>query len=125
VDHAEDDMKRVLAVCCLMLVTGRAPRATEPLVLSVSPRQALAPATVWVRVTVERDAANRTLKIVADGDNFYRSSTIQIEGDRAPRTFNVALKSLPGGDYQIRAVLTDMFGRDRADTHTFANIIGW
>ncbi|MGH9204364.1 MAG: hypothetical protein ACRD2A_24310, partial [Vicinamibacterales bacterium] len=60
---------------------------------------------------VERNAANRLLEITADSSDFYRSSTINLEGAQAPRTTEVALKNLPGGEYTISAVLVDELGR--------------
>jgi hypothetical protein len=48
-----------------------------------------APAVLRVRVSIEPSAANRSLEVIADGDHFYRSSEIQLEGDHSPVTFNL------------------------------------
>jgi len=51
---------------------------------------------------------------VADGVEFYRSSEIQIDGEQAPKTFELFLRDVPGGEYEVYAVLTDTLGRQRA-----------
>jgi hypothetical protein len=47
--------------------------------------------------------------LTAESLDFLRSSTIQLEGDRAARMHSMLFKSLPGGVYRIRVRL------DRAD----------
>jgi len=44
------------------------------------------------------------LAIVADSDRFYRSSTIELDGDRAPKTVMLEYRSLPPGKYEVTAV---------------------
>ena len=84
--------------------------AHDKLSLRVTPSVSHAPAYVRVIAQVERDAANRTLEITADSNEFYRSSTINLEGDQAPRTTQLDLKNLPRGEYTISAVLVDNMG---------------
>ena len=45
------------------------------------------------------------LQVVAASDGYYRSSDIQLDGDRAPRTTLVQFKSVPGGVYEVSAIL--------------------
>jgi hypothetical protein len=79
------------------LVTGlTAADAGECLSMKVSPRQALAPVNLRVSVRIEPNADNRVLMIVADSPQFYRSSQIQLEGDRAPRMFSIEYPNVPG-----------------------------
>ena len=52
-----------------------------PLRLAVTPAQSFPPARVRIRATIEPNAENRTLAIVVDGADFYRSSDIQLDGD--------------------------------------------
>lgn len=105
------------SVCALMLISA-APlqiRAGERLTLHVSPAVSFAPANLTVRTTVTTDPDNRAIEIVAESLDFYRSSEIPLDGDRAPRTFVLEFRSLPGGMYRVTAVLIGASGeRTRA-----------
>jgi hypothetical protein len=107
-----------------MILTALPAGGAEPLRLSVTPAQSFAPATVLVRARIEPRADNRWLALVADGPNFYRSSEIQLNGDQAPKTVELRFSNLPGGDYEIYAVLSDNTGRQRAVVHLPAKVIG-
>jgi hypothetical protein len=79
--------------------------ASADLTLQVSPHVAMAPARVVIRARVARDAENRAIEIVADSEKFFRSSYIQLDGERAPAVTEVALRDLPGGEYQVSVSL--------------------
>lgn len=107
-----------------VLMTGfAAADAGECLSMKVSPRQALAPVNLRVSVRIEPNTANRVLMIVADSPQFYRSSQIQLEGDRAPRTFSIEYPNVPGGSYEITSVLVNSLGRERAVVHQTAHVV--
>jgi hypothetical protein len=118
-------VKKLFGIGSLLMLTVGPASGSEPMDLKVSPLQALAPATMQVRATVEHNAANRALEIVADGENFYRSSLMPLEGERAPRTFDFALKALPAGEYVITAILTDASGREISVLQKSARVIGY
>jgi hypothetical protein len=80
-------------------------QALDPLLLYVSPAVSTAPANVRVRARVERDTDNRAIEIAADSEEFYRSSFIALEGDKAPVVTEIAFKGLPGGEYQVTVIL--------------------
>src|SRR5258708_4237005 len=107
-------MRRLLAACGLIVTAVLPLNGREPLTLAVSPAFAFAPATVRVRAQIEPSADNRRLTIVADGIELYRSSEIQIDGDKAPRLFELWFQEMPGGEYEVSAILTDSAGRQRA-----------
>ena len=107
-------MRRVVAICGLIGTAALPVAGREPLTIAVSPAFAFAPATVRVRARIEPDADNRRLTIVADGVALYRSSEIQIDGEQAPKTFELSFRDLPGGEYEVYAILTDSVGRQRA-----------
>lgn len=88
--------------------------AASPLRVRVSPFHSFAPATLHVNASVDRSAANRTLEIVADSADFYRSSQVSLDGDRGPGTVHMELRDLPSGVYQISVVLRDGAGHPRA-----------
>lgn len=86
--------------------------ASERLVLRVTPNVSSAPSTVVVKATIAPDAGNRWLLIEADSGAFYRSSSVQLDGDKAPRVTEFRLKALPGGEYTVTAVLKDAMGHE-------------
>ena len=79
--------------------------ATDLVELRVNGRYFSEPATVRLVVTVEPDQANRTLRIEADGDRFFRSSQVHLEGRSEKRLHTVEFKNLPAGSYELRAEL--------------------
>jgi hypothetical protein len=79
----------------------------------VSPNFSMAPATIRVVVTVEPDADNRELELVADSGVFYTSSTVQLDGGKAPRLQSFVLKELPAGNYEVSARVLQKNGDKR------------
>ena len=68
------------------------------------------PATLQLTVTVERNDANRTLWIEADGDGMYTASEIQLNGANEKRLHQVMFKSLSAGHYSLRAQVRSSTG---------------
>jgi hypothetical protein len=95
----------------LAAVNGDA-TASEKLSLRVTPNVSSAPGTVIVRATITRDAANRWLHIEADSGAFYRSSSVQLDGDKAPAITEFRLSNLPSGEYAVSARLRDRNGEE-------------
>ena len=116
-------MRTALGICGVIVLTVLPVDGGEPLKLAVNPAQSFAPARVRVRARIEPSAENRVLAIVADGPDFYRSSEIQLDGDQAPKTVELLLSDLPGGEYEVYAVLIDAFGQQRARVHQPAKVI--
>ena len=106
-------MRRVFAICGLIGISVLPAGSGQPLTLAVSPAHAFAPATVRIRARVEPNADNRMLTIVADGPDFYRRSDVQLDGEDAPRTFELWFRDVPGGDYEVSAILTTTSDRAR------------
>ena len=63
------------------------------------------PATVRLRVSVERHPANRALTVALVSDGFERSSLEQIDGMDSPRTRWVNYRDVPAGNYAVIAIL--------------------
>jgi hypothetical protein len=97
--------------------------AGERITMKVSPAVAFAPANLVVRATIEADAENRAVEIVAESPDFYRSSEIQLEGDKAARTTTFEFRSLPPGTYEVRAKLYGADGQARAAVRQQVNVI--
>jgi len=106
-----------------MLITTLPMGAGERITVKVSPAVAFAPANLVVRTMIEADQDNRAVEIVAESADFYRSSQIQLEGDKAPRTTNFEFRSLPPGTYEVRALLIGTGGEQRAFARQTINVI--
>ena len=85
--------------------------AKERVSMRVSPAFSFAPANLVIRASVEPDAQNRSIEVVADSENFYRASMVQLEGERSPKTMMFEFRSLPPGDYELTATVTGSTGQ--------------
>ena len=99
-----------LGLMLMLTALPIAAREANRLDLHVTPAVAMAPADLRVRATIEANRSNRAIEIIAESDDFYRSSEIPLDGDRAPRTTQLEFRGLPGGDYAVRAVLKGASG---------------
>ena len=107
----------------LLLVAAVSLGANEPLSMAVSPAQSLAPTNLTIRIHVEPDAGNRALEVIAESGAFYRSSRIQIDGAEAPRTISFEFRNVPGGDYEVRGILINSAGKERAGVRRHVIVI--
>jgi hypothetical protein len=107
----------------VLLTTAVSLRANDRLAMKVSPAVAFAPANLVVQTYVEANQSNRSMEIIADSEGFYRSSQIQLNGDRAPRTTRFEFRSMPSGVYSVRAVLKGARGQELASTETHVNVV--
>jgi len=109
----------VLALLTAPLVAGAGDRLT----MRVSPTVAFAPAYLVVQTQVAANAKNRSIEIIAESGDFYRSSEIQLDGDRAPRTTRFEFRGLPGGLYTVAAVLKGADSEPLALTQQNVNVV--
>lgn len=93
-----------------LLAASGSTGASEKLLLRLTPNVSNAPSTVVVTATVARHADNRSLRIEADSGGFYRSSDVQLDGDKAPLITEIRFDNLPGGEYVVKAVLRNNLG---------------
>lgn len=119
-------MVRLAGVLVLFLLVAAMSHlaAVERLKLNVSPSVAFAPANVVVRTSIEPDAQNRAVEVAAESPAFYRSSEIDLDGDRAPRTNTFEFRDLPSGVYEVRATLMGPGDAIRATAHREVDITG-
>ena len=80
-----------------------------------------APGFLTVQASVETDADNRLLQVVAESPDFYRSSQIQLDGANAPRVKVIEFRNLPTGLYQVTGTLIGTQG-PRATVLRIANV---
>ncbi len=97
--------------------------AGDVLTMKVTPAQSFAPAILRVHVRLEPSAENRWLEVVADSSDFYRSSLVELDGDRAPQAMMLEFRSVPSGAYEIHGILSDSAGHERAHVCQLANVI--
>ena len=79
--------------------------------MQVSPSVARAPALLTVSISVASASENRLLQVVAESPTFYRSSEIQVNGERATPLNVFEFRNLPTGLYQITGVLVGAHGQ--------------
>jgi hypothetical protein len=108
---------------CVVIMTMTA-GAKQPLSIQASPAVSFSPANLIIRTRIEPDPDNRAVEIVANSEDFYRSSTIALEGDRAPRVTSVEYRSLPPGQYDVTVGLIGAGGQLKARATTHINVIG-
>ena len=72
-------------LCLALLLAASTLNGGEALRLRVSPAVGTAPGFLTVRVSVEAVADDRSLEVVAESADFYRSSQISIDGRNAKR----------------------------------------
>jgi hypothetical protein len=109
------------AVIVALLLPPLAAGENARLTLRVSPRVAHAPGRIVVRTTIERHAENRAIRVVAESIDYYRSSTLDLDGERAQRTTLMQFRGLPLGDYRVTATL--LGSRDEVLATMFRDVI--
>ena len=116
-------MRDHILTAALLLSFVACPDASEPLSMAVSPAQSFAPTNLAIRVHVESDPGNRALEVVAESGAYYRSSRIQLDGTETPRTISFEFQNVPGGDYDVRGVLINSSGHERAVVRKHVSVI--
>jgi len=118
-------MKARILLCgiSVLLTVPLGVRTGDRLSMRVSPTVAIAPADLTVRTMVESNAANRSIEIIAESADFYRSSEIPLNGEKAARTAHFSFRNLPSGLYSVRAVLKGAGEEQLAQTHQEINVV--
>jgi len=98
---------------------GAGPKMT----MKVFPSVSFAPANFVVQAMVESNRENRAIEVIADSPDYFRSSTIGLDGASAPRTTQIEFRSLPGGTYSVRATLYGPSGQELAAARQIVNVI--
>ena len=107
-----------------LLVIALPAGAGDKLTVRVSPAFAYEPASLTIQLSIEPDAENRAVRIIAESVEFYRSSEVELDGDRAPRTSVFRYRSLPAGDYEVRSLLIGARGQERAMAKQAVSVLG-
>jgi hypothetical protein len=114
---------RACLVGILMMTSTLRAGVAEKLTMRVTPAVAFAPANLIVRAMIVADAENRAVEIIAESNDYYRASEVQLDGENAPRTSTFEFRSLPPGNYAVKARLLDSSGHARASASTQVNVM--
>ncbi|MGE0450961.1 MAG: hypothetical protein AB7Q29_15420 [Vicinamibacterales bacterium] len=118
---------QVKALVILLLVGGSlfvaSSRAAQRVSVHASPSVSFAPADLSIRATVEANEDNRSVEITAESMSFYRSSEVTLFGERGPRTTLLRLGSVPGGYYEVRAIVKGTNGEELASARTVVRVL--
>ena len=117
-------MRFAFLICGVLALVALPVDAGDQLKIAVSPAQSFAPALLRVRVRIGKSVDNRSLEVIADSGGFYRSSEIQLEGDRSPATIDLELPGVPEGDYRVVGILKNRAGRERSMVSQAVKVIG-
>ena len=118
---------RILAVFGGLTLLGASASplgADARLAIKVFPTVSFAPAELVVQAHVQIDSDNRALELEADSPDYYRSTTIQLNGQQAPQTTIFQLRSLPTGQYEVTARLYGSSGHARAEARQRIAVLG-
>ena len=100
-------MKRTTGLVAIVLglitLAGYAGTAKDILEIRLRGHYYAEPATVQITVAVEPDPEHRALVIEADGEHYFRSSAVVLDGENEKRLHTVEFKNLPAGAYTLRA----------------------
>ncbi len=77
--------------------------ADEAISITVRPAVTSFRGNAQLKVLVSRNDKNRTLVWEVDGPNYYRSSSIALDGAASPRSYLFMVKDLPAGEFDVRA----------------------
>ena len=107
---------RFAAIVCCLAGSVLPLNGADRFAMRVTPAMSTAPAFVRVEAIIERDADNRAFAIIAQSDDFYRSSEIQIDGASGPRIRMFEFPQLPAGVYEVTGILVGQHGRRATET---------
>lgn len=116
--------KVTLAFVALALMTISVDGASQPVTMQVSPAVSFAPANLVIRARLEPHVNNRAMEVIAESADFYRSSAIELAGDRAPRAVTFEFRGLPPGEYEVTAAVIGTDHRRRAVVRSRVDVMG-
>jgi hypothetical protein len=103
---------------------GTVTKAEEDVTLRLTPRFVSAPGYVRSQIRVSPNAENRVMRVSIDSDGYYRSSQIELEGDKAPMTHWVDFKGVPAGKYQFLVEVLGPGGTARVTRQLDFTVLG-
>jgi hypothetical protein len=107
----------ILAVLGVIAIARPDVSGDVPLAMTIAPHLSFAPADLRVRLDVTPNVRNRSLLLVAESDEFYRSSEMPLDAADAPRSFTIQFRGLPPGAYSVSSEVKDADGERCAFVH--------
>jgi hypothetical protein len=101
-------VKKAFFLCVLTVAVPL--NGGERLAMRVSPSVAFEPAVLTIRTVIETDVENRALEVLAQSADYYRRSSIELDGASAPRLNVFEFRNLPTGTYEVMSVLVGSSG---------------
>ena len=100
-------MKRYfgVAVAAGVLAGSMQMSADEAISITVRPAVTSYRGNAQLKVLVSRNERNRVLVWEVDGPNYYRSSSIALDGAASPRSYFFMVNDLPAGEFDVRATV--------------------
>ena len=93
------------------------PVTAQPIEARLFAAAVLAPTDVVVQAFIEPDRRNRRVEFVVDSESMFASSTVELDGEHAPRTKEVRFRRLPAGMYEVRVTLIGTNGERGTAVH--------
>jgi hypothetical protein len=118
-------MRKGLWICGFLAFVALPVDGGDRLTMRVSPARSFAPSHLRVQVRVEPSIGNRWLEVIADSEDFYRSSEVQLDGDRAPATIYFEFPGVPQGEYEFVGIVRDSVGHERSIARNQVTVIGF
>ncbi len=97
-------MKRYVGLVMAMGVLAGSMQMSADEAISITVRPAVTSyrGNAQLKVLVSRNEKNRSLVWEVDGPNYYRSSSISLDGAASPRSYFFMVKELPAGEFDVR-----------------------
>ena len=92
-----------VAVVAALFAGSMQMNADEAISITVRPAVASYRGNAQLKVLVSRNERNRMLVWEVDGPNYYRSSSIPLDGAASPRSYFFMVRELPAGEFDVRA----------------------
>ena len=96
----------------------------EAISMTVRPAVASFKGSAQLKVLVARNEQNRTLIWEVDGPNYYRSSSMQLDGAESARSYFFTVRDLPAGSFEIRAMVRRTDNSESTDRSTIRVVGG-
>jgi hypothetical protein len=125
-DRKDVAMNRLLGVAIVAGIFAGSMHTSADEAISITVRPAVTPyrGSAQLKVLVARDEKNRTLVWEVDGPNYYRSSSQDLDGASAPRSYVFMMRELPAGEFEVRATVKRVDRTEAMDRSTIRVVGG-
>jgi hypothetical protein len=98
--------------------------ADDAISITVRPAVATYGGNAQLRVLVARNEMNRSLVWEVDGPNYYRLSSMELQGAAAARSYFFTVRDLPAGEFEVRATVKRTDHSEMSDRRTIRVVGG-